>query len=151
MTTDEAALESLVEQLQEAWNRGDSARLASLFAEDTDFIHILGTHGSGREAIENTHRQLFDGIFRGSHIEFHIEKLRFLRPDLAAVLLLSTLSFDRDHRLITAQSRPTFIADKKEGGWHILVFQNTRVAGVETPGAEEEIFRDHPQMPRRAA
>lgn len=84
-------------------------------------------------------------------IEFRIEKLRFLRPDLAAVLLLSTLSFNRDHRLITAQSRPTFIADKKEGGWHILIFQNTRVAGVETPGAEEEIFRDHPQMPRKAA
>lgn len=151
MTTDEAALQALVEQMQDAWNRADSSVIASLFADDADFIHILGGYSAGREAIEIAHRQIFDTIFRGSHIDYRIEKLRFLRPDLAALLLVSTLNFYRDRRLITAQSRPTLIAEKKENHWRVLVYQNTRIAGVDTPGAEEELFRDHPSMPRKAA
>jgi len=151
MTTDEAALQSIVEQMQSAWNRGDSVAFASLFAEDADFIHLLGGYGGGREVIEAAHRQVFDTIYRGSRVDVRIEKLRFLRPDIAAMLLVSDLQFHRGDRLLTAQSRPTLIAEKKEGHWQILVFQNTRVAGVGTLGTEEEIFKGHPFMPGRAA
>lgn len=35
-------LHRIVEQLEAAWNNGDSAGFAAPFADDADFVHILG-------------------------------------------------------------------------------------------------------------
>src|SRR6516162_9465865 len=40
MTTDEAAVQAILQQFETAWNAYDSVSLAALFAEDANFIHI---------------------------------------------------------------------------------------------------------------
>jgi len=42
MTTDEAAVQAILQQFETAWNAYDSVSLAALFAEDANFIHIFG-------------------------------------------------------------------------------------------------------------
>jgi len=42
MTTDEAAIQAILQQFETAWNAYDSVSLAALFAEDANFIHIFG-------------------------------------------------------------------------------------------------------------
>ena len=45
----------------------------ALFAEDADFIHVLGGHFHGRVDIEHGHRTIFDTIYKGSRNNFKVE------------------------------------------------------------------------------
>jgi uncharacterized protein (TIGR02246 family) len=63
---DEQELRDIVSGLETAWNSGNSVGWAGFFAEDADFIHILGGHFTGRRAIEQGHRAIFDTIYKGS-------------------------------------------------------------------------------------
>ena len=44
---DERSLHQMVYQLEAAWNAADGASFAEAFAEDADFIHILGGYYTG--------------------------------------------------------------------------------------------------------
>ncbi len=68
---------NIVAELEAAWNRKDSVAWAELFSEDADFIHILGGHFTGRDAIEQGHRKIFDTVYKGSTNKFEVEKIRF--------------------------------------------------------------------------
>ena len=83
MTTDEAAIQAILQQFETAWNAYDSVSIAVLFVEDANFIHIFGGQLDGRTAIEAAHRVIFDTIYRGSHASFMLRSIRFVRPDVA--------------------------------------------------------------------
>ena len=59
MTADEQAIEAILQQIETAWNRYDSVRLAAVFSEDANFIQIFGGQLDGRAAIETAHRHIF--------------------------------------------------------------------------------------------
>ena len=42
MTADPQVIQGIVQHLEDAWNRYDSAGFAAVFAEDATFIHIFG-------------------------------------------------------------------------------------------------------------
>jgi len=77
---DEQSLREIVRGLEAAWNSGDSVTWAGFFAEDADFIHILGGHFNGRTAIERGHRAIFDTIYKGSTNKYTVKKARFIGP-----------------------------------------------------------------------
>jgi len=47
MTTDEAAIQAILQQFETAWNAYDSVSIAVLFVEDANFIHIFGGSWTG--------------------------------------------------------------------------------------------------------
>src|SRR5262252_5355693 len=87
MTREERALHEVVEKLKTAWNSGDSMAWASLFAEDADFIHILGGQFNGRTEIERGHRMIFDTIYKGSRDKFSVEEGPAAEPDVAILFV----------------------------------------------------------------
>jgi uncharacterized protein (TIGR02246 family) len=93
MTTAERPLYEIVEKLEAAWNNADSVAWTALFADDADFIHILGGHFNRHTAIERGHRAIFDTIYKGSRNKFTVQKARFLRPDVAIVFVFAELMF----------------------------------------------------------
>ena len=129
------AIHQLGQALKDAWNRGDAAGYASLFTDNADFVAWNGTHGRGRQAIEDGHRRLFDGPFAGSRmvlVDDHAESgppqsLRFVGPDVAimvtsgAVTLASQSATGPDH-----QSVQTFVLIKNGNRWQVTAFHNTR-------------------------
>src|SRR5664279_3466740 len=127
MTSDERALHGMVYQLEAAWNAADALAFAALFAEDADFIHILGGYYTGREAIEAGHRMIFGTIYKGSTVRYSVEKIRFLRPDVAVVFLRQYLQFSEDGVGTDLEARPTIVAEKVDNGWQIITLQNTRI------------------------
>lgn len=127
MTSEERAIHGLVYQLEAAWNAADATAFASLFAEDAEFIHILGGYYSGREAIEAGHRMIFGTIYKGSTVRYSVEKMKFVRPDLAVVFLRQFLQFFEDGAARELQARPTILTDGRNGGWRIIAMQNTRI------------------------
>ena len=127
----------MVYQLEAAWNAADGTSFAALFAEDADFIHILGGYYAGRAAIEAGHRMIFGTIYKGSTVRYSVEKIRFLRPDVAIVLLRQFLQFRRRRRCERVEARPTIVAEKVDGNWRIAALQNTRIteAGAAPEGS----------------
>ena len=130
MTPDEQALQAIVTELQKTWNASDSIGFASLFAVDASFIHIYGGQLDSRMAIEAGHRQIFDTIYKGSRLQFQVNGVRFLRPDVAVVFVEGRLQFRERGEPREIQARPTLVATREDGKWQVVVFQNTRVSDM---------------------
>lgn len=83
---DEAAIKAVVtDQWMAGWNAHDVHQFASMFSEDADFTNVLGMSASGRTEIEKFHVAVFERFFKHSHQTGEVTKIRFLRPDIAAV------------------------------------------------------------------
>ncbi|CDX18167.1 hypothetical protein MPLB_1700046 [Mesorhizobium sp. ORS 3324] len=118
------AIGQLVARLQLAWNAGDAAAWAANFAEDADFIHVLGGHGAGREAIAAAHSRLFETIYRKSGLQLDIEGVRQL--DSAVVMRLrQNLRFHADGIEKMVTGRPSLVAVPRGEDLEIVFFQNT--------------------------
>ena len=130
MKTDERALHKMVYQLESAWNAGDGDAFAALFAEDADVIHILGGYYSGRETIRAGHRMIFGTIYKGSNIRYSVEKIKFLRPDIAIVFLRQHLELAENSVVPEVDARPTIVAENINGKWRIVALQNTRISDL---------------------
>ena len=135
----------MVYQLEGGVERGRRRRFRRAFAEDADFIHILGGYYTGRAAIEAGHRMIFGTIYKGSTVRYSVEKIRFLRPDVAIVSLRQYLQFQEGGAASELEARPTIVAEKVDGRWRIVALQNTRI--TEAGAAREQVC--HPE--RRAS
>lgn len=130
MTNEERALHKLVYQLESSWNAGDGEAFAALFADDADVIHILGGYYTGQEAIRAGHRMIFGTIYKGSTSHYRVEKIKFLRPDIAIVFLRQHLELGEDAPVDELDARPTIVAEKVDDKWRIVALQNTRISEV---------------------
>jgi uncharacterized protein (TIGR02246 family) len=126
---DEQPLRDIVMGLEEAWNRSDSVAWAEFFAEDADFIHILGGYFNGRATIEQGHRAIFDTIYKGSTNKFTVNRIRFISSDVAIVFLMAELKVTRNGLPPVVRARPTLVAKRTPDGWKIMAFQNTLITG----------------------
>lgn len=128
------AILELGQALQRAWNRGDAAGYASLFTGDADFVAWNGLGGRGRQAIEDGHRPLFAGPLAGSRMALvgdaadaaPPESLRFLRPDVAVMVIPSSVVRAGEEAGPVHESVQTFVLVKNGDGWRVAAFQNTR-------------------------
>jgi len=125
MTDNNHSIYELVRVLEDAWNSSNSQRFASVFADDADFITVLGKHYNGRGPIDAGHRAIFDTIYKGSRNRYTIEGVRFVRPDVVVVFVRALLEL-ADNKTISA--RPTMVLTKENGKWQVEVLQNTVVA-----------------------
>ena len=137
---DEQALRTIVAKLEAAWNRGDAEAWAAEFAQDADFIHVLGLHFTGRQAIVEGHRTIFDTIYKDSRYTLAIEKIRPVGEDAAAVFTLASLTLADGSEM---KARPTLVAERTGSGWRIAVFQNTLVGQPGAHGAEVLLRHPH--------
>jgi uncharacterized protein (TIGR02246 family) len=122
----------LLETLARGWNAGSGATYASAFAEDADFINIIGMHARGRDLIARGHDELLSTIFRGTRMTAVVDSVRFLRPDVATVEATLSLqradgqpfTFSDPSRPPMPHTRAGYVATKERGTWSIAVFRN---------------------------
>ncbi len=137
--SDENAVQSILQQLEAAWNAYDSVGFASLFSEDANFIHIFGGQLDGRTAIEAAHRVIFETIYKCSHASFVLRGVRFVRPDVAVGFAQMHVNFTEDNKAREMDTRATLIVLKEQEKWQIVTFQNTRIS--EVPPAAQDAAR----------
>lgn len=143
-TNDEQALRDVVAKLESAWNAADSVAWARFFAEDVDFIHILGVHYTGRAAVEKGHRMIWDTIYKGSTVKYAVEKIRPAGADVAVVFVLGEMKFFDSGVERYIKARPTMMVQRTDNGWQIVVFQNTLVAEAMSAEDKESLVIRHP-------
>ena len=133
--------EDLPRLFAERWNEGDAAGLAVLFAEDADFVNVVGLWWRKRRDIERAHAYAFARYFRDAKLALEEVKVRFLGDAVAAVhakwLMTGQINPGR------AEGAPRggvvlFVAEKTGEGWRAVACQNTDIA----PGAETNMVEN---------
>src|SRR5262249_3347366 len=97
----------------------------------------------GRAAIEAGHRHIFATIYKGSRAEYRIERVRFVRPDVAVAFVHARLwsrlavAVDDPRReahigatMSESQPRSILILAKTGDRWQVVAVQHARVAGA---------------------
>ena len=127
---DEVAIGTVFQQLGKAWNRGDGEAYGAQFEEEADYVVFNGAHLKGRREIAAVHQQLFDTVLKGTRLPegAAIPAIRFLSPEVALVHSTGGVRFPgQDTVSPTQDSIQTFVLVKREEGWRISAFQNTRI------------------------
>ena len=119
----------------EAWMAQDAGALSRLFAEDADFVNVVGIWWEDREAIRKSHHYGLTTFFRTSRLTVGRVKLRMVGPDAAVVharmILTGQLSPD-GAEAGTRLTILTFVMARHEAGWLCVSAQNTDIV----PGRE---------------
>jgi uncharacterized protein (TIGR02246 family) len=124
---DEAAIKATLEQMKTGWNAKSGEALARPFTEDADFVVVTGLHLKTRAVIAEQHQRLFDTIFKDVEIlEYRVEQIRFLRPDVALVHAIGRRT-DTADKTKTVTGRISLVMLKNKGQWYITAFQNTQI------------------------
>jgi uncharacterized protein (TIGR02246 family) len=115
---------------EEAWNKHDMKALASLVAEDVDFISVGGNWLKGRTAFEEHHAARHAMQFKESIWQTTDVQVKFLKPDIAVVHVRWSLRGDKDP---DGTARPprrgifTRVVTNEGGQWLIKASQNTNI------------------------
>ena len=136
---DRAAIAAIVQGQAEAWNHADADTFAEHYAKDGSFTNIVGVRGEGKAEFVALHAQIFRTIFAGSRMTFAIDRVRFLRSDVAVVNIDAALADIRqappgiqlgsDGVL---HSKLQEVMTREDGCWQIAAFHNVAVTQVPT-------------------
>jgi uncharacterized protein (TIGR02246 family) len=125
-----------------AWNDGDPKAIGKLFAEDADFINVVGLWWTSRRSIRRALKRGFDGWFDGS--TFTVEKLsqRLLGADAAVVIARWRIEGQRDRDGVVAATRrglaSVVLQRLEDGTWLCVSWHNTDIA----PAADTNLVVD---------
>jgi uncharacterized protein (TIGR02246 family) len=128
---DEAEIRELIGGLTEAWKRGDAKAFGARYQADGSFTNVFGDFYVGRDDFDRRHDEVFRGIFKGSTLAMEVRKLRFLRPDVAAVDIATTVT-GVAARPPGVQPGPDgalhsallMVLVKEDGRWEIAAYHN---------------------------
>ncbi len=143
---DEPGVRAVVARAEKAWNAADHVAFAACMSEDVDVVGLLGERYHGRDLVEIGHKHIFETIYRDSRVTYTVEQLRFLRPDVAVVIMHQKMrSFLPPHVVIStarqrqmsdemhdSEARATLTLIRHGGTWAIAAFHNTAVASTVT-------------------
>jgi uncharacterized protein (TIGR02246 family) len=140
-SSDEVAVQNIIQEEVTAWNAGDAVAYARHFAPDGTFTNVRGQFFTGRQAFIDKHDYVFKGQFRGSTLKQDVVSLKFARSDVAVVEVLTSVtgiqklspgtSTDDKGRLRTRLLQ-VIVRDGSE--WKIVAYHNVDVkSDVPTP------------------
>ncbi|WJY21454.1 SgcJ/EcaC family oxidoreductase [Fontisubflavum oceani] len=136
MTTLPQTPEDIPNAFAAAWMARDAKVLAALFAEDADFVNVVGIWWEDRTAIEEAHNYGLRTFFSKSRLAIGRVKTRRVTADVAIVHARMRLTGQRAPDGSEAAGRSTilsFAAYHTDRGWQIVSAQNTDIVpGVET-------------------
>ena len=143
---DERGVRAAVERMAHAWSARDAVALVACMTPDVSFVGVLGERYDGREIVELSYRHVFDTILQGARGVFTVERINFLKPDIAVVTLhqkvtshlpqgaLASTARQREMSdgLHDSEARSTLTLVRQGRTWLIAAFHNTLVASVVT-------------------
>lgn len=125
---DQAQVERLVHDFEDAWNRHDMTAFANLFHEDAEWVHWRGGLWTGKQAIYEGHRAIHETYYSTSNATVRgIEGFAFLAPNVAYLRVRSDMTGDQRFPGETFLYRRTMIFTKVNGTWLIARGHNTRI------------------------
>jgi uncharacterized protein (TIGR02246 family) len=127
---DRKAIEAIAASFQDTWNRHDMDGLASLVAEDVDFVTVVGARGweKGRKEFKEGHDMVHKSMFKDSVLTVKETHVKFIRSDIAIAHVLWETKGDVVPDRKPGEPREgifTWVVEKRGGKWLIIASQNT--------------------------
>ena len=127
---DRKTIEAISARFQDTWNRHDMDGLASLVAEDVDFVTVVGVRGwqKGRKEFKEGHAAVHKTFFKDSVLTVKETHVKFIRPDIAIARVLWETKGDVVPDRKPGEPREgifTWVVEKRGGKWLIIASQNT--------------------------
>lgn len=124
----------------EAWMQRDADMLASLFAEDAEFVNVVGLWWHNRDDIREAHAYGFDKIFGDSELVLRKTTVKYLSDDIAVVYARMHLKNQTQKGDVETPSLRytifSFVVQKVDRYWICVSAHNTDII----PGAETNII-----------
>lgn len=132
--SDQAAVRKIVQDEITTWNKGDAVGYSKDFATRGTFTNIRGQFFTGYDGFLKQHEVIFDGIFKNTTLNQRVISLEFVRPDVAVVQTVTTVSgmaqapagVTRDAKG-RIRTRLLQIVAKEGRVWKIVTYHNTDV------------------------
>jgi uncharacterized protein (TIGR02246 family) len=137
-TADRQAIQNIAATMQKGWNEKSGKTFASPFATTHDYVVVNGMYFSGMTPERNAqaHQNLFNGVYRTRDLELRIDKISFIRDDLAMVHVLGA-GYDQGTAIPeNPQVVITMLVEKKNSEWKIISFHNCDIEVSFEPGAQ---------------
>ena len=136
-TQAQTEISAIVNALIDSWNSHDMSAYAEQFADDADFVNVLGMHWHGRTLIEERHVEIHKTIFRNSRLRLLNSTLRPLAPGV----VLGHIEWEMTgHDQIPGvpfvpvrKGVITAVFVDKDGRWAIAALQNADCVAVSLP------------------
>jgi uncharacterized protein (TIGR02246 family) len=112
------------------WNRHDIKSLGSLFADDAQFVNVIGLWWHSRAEIEKEHEALHATRMRTSHLVASETRVHLLGPDAAVLLMRWQLTGDTGIDGVTQPMRQgvmSLVTVRAGNDWRIASAQNTDI------------------------
>ena len=128
-STDEMAIRNLASTLEKGWNTKSGETFASVFADQHDYIVINGFYFSNISRQQNAfaHQGLFNGIYKTNTLKLKVDKIQFLRPELAQMTILGA-TYEGDTIPADPTAIMTILVEKRSNDWKIISFHNHSLA-----------------------
>ncbi len=124
-TADERDILALYEDMLTAWNNRDGDAFAAHFAGDGAAIGFDGSEHAGRELIASDMKGIFKDHPTGRYV-WKVRSIRLLGTDAAILRAISGIvpagQTDLNPQINALQ---TLTAEKRDGQWRTILFQNT--------------------------
>lgn len=122
---DESEIRALYQQVLDAWNRDSAEDFAAPFADDGEVIGFDGSRHSGRAGIASEIGRIFADHATGTYVG-KVRGVRSLGSQAAVLRAVAGMvpagRSDLEPKLNTVQ---TLVAERDEGEWRIVLYQNT--------------------------
>lgn len=143
----------VVARWQEAWNAGDADGLADLFADDAEFVNVVGLWWHDKESIRAAHAFGFAKMFPGSTMTMATPRVRRIGSDGAVVNCRWHLRGQVSPSGEPAGDREgiiTFVLERRGSGWITVAAQNTDIqrgtqTHITTPAGRSTIYYEKPE------
>lgn len=116
---DESAIRNVLARFYDGWNAHDVEKMVSVYAEDIDHINVYAKWNQGKPAIRKAISAFHSGPGKNDHKTYTIEKIRFIKPDVAVIHVRS---------LSTVGNLGTYVMSKDTGEWLVVSFTNVEYA-----------------------
>ena len=130
MTTTDAVSIAVTqfEKLEGAWNAADGAAFGAPFADISDFVDIRGEHHHGDAALIGAgHQALFDTMYSGSTVHYHVDMARVVGPGVVVAFVSGTLEAPTGPLEGVTHSTITAVLAEENERWAVTAFHNTVV------------------------
>jgi uncharacterized protein (TIGR02246 family) len=130
---DEAAIRQIERVWDDGWNHHDAKMMASVLAEDVDFVNVAGRWFKGRAAFQEHMERFQAEQFAQSTRMTTDTEIRFLTAEIAVVHSGAKISGDRaaDGSLQSPRNvLMTRVVMKIDGKWVVVAAHNTNVSST---------------------
>jgi uncharacterized protein (TIGR02246 family) len=112
---EENAIKAVLARFYDGWNTHNVEKMVSVYSEDVDHINTYARWNKGKPAIRQDLKTFHAGPGKSSRKTYTVEKMRFIKPDVAVVQVRS---------LSTVGNIGTYVMTNESGEWLVVSFTN---------------------------